>query len=311
MVISTIGVMRGLQECASSRGTMTILAVDHRQNLRRLLGNDPASVPDGALIEFKRQVVRGLSSEATGVLLDPEFGVCQCIEDGSLPGDVGLIVALEATGYDGLPSARVSRILDGWSVQEARRIGASAVKLLLYHHPEALTADAQERLLEQVVTDSAQSGLALFVEGLTHPITHGAPLVGVERRRVVVASARRLSAIGGDVLKVEFPGDPRVEDPVEWSDACAELDEAIGRPWVLLSAGASPDVFLRQAEAACRAGASGVAAGRAVWGGAVAVAPIDRGPYLATIARARLTELAAMVESVARPWQTARSRAGS
>jgi tagatose-1,6-bisphosphate aldolase len=92
------------------------------------------------MVAFKRAVVRSLSPVATGTLLDPEIGAAQCIADGSLPAASGLIVAIEATGYAGPSTARISRVLDGWSVEKAKLMGASAAKLLVYYHPEGVNA---------------------------------------------------------------------------------------------------------------------------------------------------------------------------
>ena len=134
-----LGTRRGLDACASARGTFAVLALDHRQNLRReLRPDDPAAVTYEEMVAFKRAVVRALAPVATGTLLDPEIGAAQCIADGSLPGSAGLLVAIEATGYEGPSTARISRVLDGWSVEQAKRIGASAAKLLVYYHPEAV-----------------------------------------------------------------------------------------------------------------------------------------------------------------------------
>ena len=111
-----LGTRRGLEACASPRGTFAVLALDHRQNLRRELRPDaPQSVTYAEMVEFKRAVIRALAPHATGSLLDPEIGAAQCIADGSLPGRAGLLVAIEATGYEGPPTARVSRVLPGCS----------------------------------------------------------------------------------------------------------------------------------------------------------------------------------------------------
>ena len=127
-----LGARRGLAACASERGTFAVLALDHRQNLRReLRPDDPSAVTFDEMVAFKRAVVRALASVATGTLLDPEIGAAQAIADGSLPARAGLIVAIEATGFEGASTARVSRVLDGWSVEQAKRIGASAAKLLI------------------------------------------------------------------------------------------------------------------------------------------------------------------------------------
>lgn len=125
------GTRRGLDACASARGTFAVLALDHRQNLRRELHPDAPEVTTyDEMVAFKRAVVRALSPFATGTLLDPEIGAAQAISDGSLPGGTGLLVAIEATGYLGPPTARESRVLPGWSVDQAKRMGASAAKML-------------------------------------------------------------------------------------------------------------------------------------------------------------------------------------
>ncbi len=103
-----LGTRRGLDACSSPRGTFTVLALDHRQNLRKeLRPDDPASVTTAEMVDFKGAVVRALATAGTGLLLDPEIGVGPAIADGWLPGGAGLIVAVEATGYEG-PRRRAS-----------------------------------------------------------------------------------------------------------------------------------------------------------------------------------------------------------
>jgi tagatose-1,6-bisphosphate aldolase len=297
------GTRRGLDACASDRGTFAVLALDHRQNLRKeLRPADPASVTYDEMVEFKRAVVRALAPVATGTLLDPEIGAAQCIADGSMPAHAGLLVAIEATGYLGPSTARVSRVLDGWGVEKAKRLGASAAKLLVYYHPEAANAADQERLVADVAAACRAVDLALFVEPLSFSLVEGEKLTGEARRRVVVETARRLTAIGGDVLKAEFPYDPSVSDADRWREACSELDEASAAPWVLLSGGVDDATFAAQADVACRAGASGVLVGRSVWAEAATLEPDARDRFLATDGRARLRALVDLVDDVGRPW---------
>src|SRR6185503_20338734 len=117
-----------------------------------------------------------------------------------------------------------------------------------------------------------------------------------DRRRVVIDTARRLTAVGGDVLKVEFPYDASVTDRARWEDACTELDEASPLPWVLLSGGVDDATFERQVEIACRAGASGVLVGRSVWAEASRLAGDDRRQFLETQAVERLGRLVGTIE---------------
>jgi tagatose 1,6-diphosphate aldolase len=304
-----LGARRGLEACASPRGTFAVLALDHRQNLRReLRPADPESVTYDEMVDFKRAAVRALAPVATGTLLDPEIGAAQCIADGSLPARAGLIVAVEASGFEGPPTARISRILDGWSIEKAKRMGTSAAKLLVYYHPEAPNAADQERLVAEVAADCRALDLALFVEPLSFSILEGQTLAGEARRRVVIETARRLTAIGGDILKAEFPYDPSTTDRGLWREACAELDEASAVPWVLLSGGVDEATFEAQVSAACDAGASGVLVGRSVWAEAATMAPAARDAFLATTGRERLGRLADLVESAGRPWHDRPSR---
>jgi tagatose-1,6-bisphosphate aldolase len=297
------GTRRGLDACASDRGTFAVLALDHRQNLRKeLRPADPASVTYDEMVEFKRAVVRALAPVATGTLLDPEIGAAQCIADGSMPAHAGLLVAIEATGYLGPSTARVSRVLEGWGVEKAKRLGASAAKLLVYYHPEAANASDQERLVADASAACRAADLALFVEPLSFSLVEGEKLTGEARRGVVVETARRLTAIGGDVLKAEFPYDPSVTDTGRWREACTELDKASTAPWVLLSGGVDDATFAAQTEVACRAGASGVLVGRSVWAEAATLGPDARDRFLATEGRARLGALVDLVDDVGRPW---------
>jgi len=294
---------RGLDATSSPRGTFAVLALDHRQNLRKELHPDePSATTPDEMVEFKRTVVRSLSSIATGTLLDPEIGAAQCIADGSLSGRDGLIVALEATGYEGPAGARISRMLPGWDVAKAKRLGASAAKLLVYYHPDAPNAADQELFVAEVAADCRTHDLALFVEPLSFGLD-GRALGGEDRRRVVIETARRLTALGGDVLKAEFPYDRTVDDPGRWADACAELDEASRLPWVLLSGGVDDATFEAQVEVACGAGASGVLVGRSVWAPAAGLAPDARSAWLGSEGIARLRRLVELVERAGHPWR--------
>ena len=186
---------------------------------------------------------------------------------GSLPGQTGLLVAVEASGYSGDPADRHSGILPGWGVEKIRRMGASAVKLLVYYHPNAAIAAEMESFTAEVVAECAAADIPIFLEILTYsPDPTVRKLPAAQVRPVVIEGARRLVGPGVDVLKVEFPLDVSAEpDERVWAEACEELSAASRAPWVLLSASVNYETFLRQVTTACRAGASGVAVGRAVW----------------------------------------------
>lgn len=295
----TIGKYRGLQQITSARGTFTALALDHRQNLRKA---NPAFVSDELLSRFKLDVVSALADQATAVLLDPEVSAAQAIAAGALPGERGLVVALESTGYTGDATARRAQIVPGWSVEKAKRMGASAIKLLVYYHPDSTLARETEDFVAAVAAECRKYDLALMLEPLSYALKENAKLSSDEKRSVVVETARRLSPLGIDVLKAEFPLDVHDPDETQWLAACREISAASVTPWILLSAAVDFDTFTRQVTTACNAGASGIAVGRAVWQEAVTLGAAERLDFLRSTARSRLARLTALCTALARPY---------
>jgi tagatose 1,6-diphosphate aldolase len=127
-------------------------------------------VLDDQMVDIKKKIVRILAPYCSVVVLDPEIGLAPDIFAGDLSGDKGLVVALEATGYVGNPAGRVSRILSGWSVGKAHRIGASAVKMLVYYHPDAPQARNQEKLVLEVAKVCQRYDLLYFIEPLSYSL---------------------------------------------------------------------------------------------------------------------------------------------
>lgn len=300
----TVGKLRGLRECSASGGTLSLLALDHRNNLRKVLRPEaPSEVSDPELTAFKSEAVAALAPAATAVLLDPEFGAAQTIANGAMPGDRGLIVAVEQTGYAGPSHARESRLLGGWGPAKVRRMGASAAKLLVYYHPDSATARGIEELVRHVSEECAREDLLLVLEPLVYnpdPTPGAERLTPSARRHAILEAARRLAAPGVDVLKSEFPAD--AADETEWLAACQELSAASRAPWILLSAAVDFETFLRQTELACRAGASGVAVGRAVWSEASRLTGESRAAFLSGEARRRMAAVTACCAERGRPW---------
>jgi tagatose-1,6-bisphosphate aldolase len=295
----TIGKLRGLQQISSERGTITALALDHRQNLRKA---NPAFISDVELSGFKLDVTSVLASGATAVLLDPEVSAAQAVAQRAIPKDVGLVVAIESTGYTGDATARHAQIIPGWSVEKARRMGASAIKLLVYYHPDSPTAGEIEDFTSQIAEDCKRHDLVLMLEPLSYSLDENRKLTSDEKRYVVVETARRLTPLSVDILKAEFPLDPDEGNETKWMDACREISEASVVPWILLSAAVEYETFLRQVMVACTAGASGIAVGRAVWKEAVTMEPGERLKFLQTTARQRISRLTSLCHALAKPY---------
>ncbi len=295
----TIGKLRGLQQISSRRGTFTALALDHRQNLRKA---NPAFIDDAQLSCFKVEVTSALAKRATAVLLDPEVSAAQAIAQRAIPNNVGLVVAVESTGYTGEATARHAQIIPGWSVEKAKRMGASAVKLLVYYHPDSPTAGEIENFTAMVAEDCQKHDLVLMLEPLSYSLDENRKLTSEEKRYVVVETARRLTPLNVDILKAEFPLDVVDMDESKWLEACQDISSASVTPWIVLSAAVEYETFLRQVTIACNAGASGTAVGRAVWKEAVTMTGAERREFLHTTARSRLSRLTSLCHALAKPY---------
>lgn len=304
------GKLRGIQQVANARGIITVTALDHRGSLKQSLQR---AMPDQTIgyaevVAEKLRMARVFAPHSSAILLDPVFGAAQVVAAQSLPGSVGLIVALEESGYEGGDEARVTPITSGWSVGKIKRLGAAAVKLLLYYHPQSPSARQQEELVISVAEECRRYDIALLLEPMSYPIEpgqkKGSPEFARQKPDIVLESARRLSGLGIDLLKSEFPDDPHFEsDEARMREHCRQLTAISPVPWVILSAAERFTVFQRLVEIACEEGASGFMVGRAIWQEAMTLTRAeDREQALRSTALSRLHILNALADYRARPW---------
>ena len=300
-----IGKVRRLQKCATEDGKLVMFALDHRGNLQQALNPaSPQSVTYRQMVAFKQEVTAVVSGASSGILLDPQYGAAQAVASGTIASGCGLLVAVEKTGYTGDPTARGSQILPGWGVEKISRMGADGVKLLIYYHPDAPNAAEQEALVAEVGEQCRQYDMPFFLEPLSFALDPKVKkLASPEKRVVVRETARKLTPLGVDVLKAEFPINIADEkDENVWAEACAELSAVSVCPWIILSAGVSFEEFERQTAVACQNGASGVLVGRAVWAEAAELEGAARAAFLQTTAIERMERLTAVIEDYGRSW---------
>ncbi|APV44631.1 tagatose-bisphosphate aldolase [Dehalogenimonas formicexedens] len=300
-----IGKIRGLQQIAGSGGIFTMAALDHRGSLERGLCRVDGPECYAEMVEFKMELCRALAPFASAVLLDPIYGAAQAISSSVLPKGTGLLVSVEATGYEGQSTARVTRILEGWGVEKIKRMGASAVKMLVYFRPDTgRLAATQLSTVEKTAIECRNFDIPFLVEPVAYPLeSETAADFHSRKTELVIETARVMTALPIDVLKAEFPADTASGSDDAMLEACRRLDEASAKPWVILSAGAEFEVFRKEVEIACKAGASGFLAGRALWQEAVAKETDDkRIKFLNTVAAGRLKEISLIAENSGRPW---------
>jgi len=305
----SIGKLRGIQQLADARGLLTMCAIDHRGALRRALNEEnPDAVSYQDMVDFKLDLCQVMAPIAGAVLLDPIYGAAQAIAGGVLPGQTGLLVSMEKTGYTGSTTARVTELLPDWSVKKAKKMGASAIKLLIYFRPDLKDiASKQLDLVARLAEECLSEDIPLLVEPVSYPVEQ----VGESSARfadlkpgLVIETARQITSLPIDVLKAEFPADINFErDDEKLLGFCRELNRASRLPWVLLSAGVDFETFKKQVEIACRAGASGFLAGRALWQEGIKISPRQqRMHFFEQTAAPRFKELAELAARYGQPW---------
>jgi len=307
----SVGKIRGLQQISDHKGILTVCAIDHRGSLRHALNpQNPGAVSYQDMVEFKLDLCRVLSPFVSAILLDPEYGAGQAISAGALPGNTGLLVSLEKTGYSGEATARRTEILPDWSVRKIKKMGASAVKLLIYFRPDLKReAENQLDLVARVAEQCVDDDIPLLVESVGYPldIEVSNPLEYSRKKPdLVIEAARRLTTLPIDILKSEFPADINYEkDEDKLKAYCRELSNVSRLPWVLLSAGADFEIFRREVLIACQAGASGFMAGRALWQEACSIKSREaRKEFLGSTTLHRLREIAEIADRDATPWHS-------
>jgi len=305
----SIGKIRGLQQIANRDGILSICAMDHRGSLRRMINpQNPGEVDYAEMVKRKLELCSSLAGYASAVLLDPIFGAAQAISSGVLPEGTGLLVSIEATGYSGEKEYRLTELLSNWSVEKIKRMGASAVKILVYYRPDLRElANQQLDTVNRVARECIKYDLPFLVEPVSYPIGSEAnnPLeFAANKGEIVIGTAREITALPIDVLKAEFPADLLYQkDKTELVELCRQLDNASPVPWVILSAGVDFELFYQQVEIACQAGASGFLGGRAIWQEAMYLDDErERLRYLSTVGVDRLKRLTEIASKYAVPW---------
>jgi tagatose 1,6-diphosphate aldolase len=259
------------------------------------------------MVDFKLDLCRVVAPHATAILLDPIYGAAQAIAAGAIPSTTGLLVSLEESGYSGEAEARVTNLLPEWDVKKIRKMGATAAKLLLYYRPDVDVAPRQLDTVQRLATDCVAEDMPFVVEPVSYRVANkeaSPENFAKVKPELVIKTAEQITAFPIDVLKAEFPADLEYEkDKARLLNLCHQLNEASQVPWVILSAGVNFELFCQEVELACRAGASGFLAGRALWQEATQIKSREkRLKFLETTVVNRLESLTELANAYGAPW---------
>jgi tagatose-1,6-bisphosphate aldolase len=294
-----------LDAIADDNGVFSIVAMDQRNTLRRMFAAvGRPDVTDDEMYGIKADVAAALTPLASGILLDPTYGVPGVTRANALADSCGLLVAAEPAergDWHGEPHAhRIPEQNAAW----VRDMGGHAVKFLVQLRPDrprpAGTPDLVGEVLDvvrEVVEDCRAQGIPSVIENLVYRLPGEDELTPAQREDQIVESARLLDETGADLLKLEYPGSAK---------GCRRIADVITRPWAVLSAGVPFADFENVVQVACgEGGVSGFIAGRSIWKESVGLTGRERAEFLDTVAKPRLAALVAAVDGRARPWKEA------
>ncbi|AXK31644.1 hypothetical protein DVA86_02270 [Streptomyces armeniacus] len=282
-----------------------MVAMDQRDSLRTMMaertGRDRDRVGDGDMTGFKLAVARELGPYASALLIDRHYGCDRMLAERALPDSCAPILAADALTQE--PGGPVTgTAIDQAVVPDAAAAdGIRALKLLVIWQRDGLRAHRTE-MAERFVRMCRAAGLASVLEPVARP-TPGEAAEGTFRLNdAIVEAATELAPLRPSLYKCQVPdgGKGTVE---RIAAEAARIHAVVDVPWVVLSQGVEPDDFPRAVEAACRAGASGFLAGRALWTSALG-AP-DPVAALRGECAERLRLLGEIVDRHGRPWWSA------
>ena len=252
-----------------ANSTYAMVAMDQRESLRTMFREHGHDDSDERVRLFKTAVARELAPHASGFLIEPDF-----VADVRPLVPRGLIMAVD------LLEQERGGIVEDTQLDEIDDVpdGVVALKLLVIWRDDDRRRERIE-MCERFVALAQRHNVLSVLE----------PVVREDHQ--ILDAARELGATRPSLYKAQAP---REGDVVT---RCREITDALPVPWVVLSQGVPRDEFPQAVENACKGGARGFLAGRALWTNTLAAD--DPTELLRTQSVPRLHELTEIVDRYA------------
>jgi sulfofructosephosphate aldolase len=293
-------VSKDLTRLARPSGGLAMVAVDQREALRGMFSaHHPGVIGDEVLTQFKVDVARELSPAGSALLVDLEFGLRQIVEANALAPTCGLIAATDLLIGPAGGAATDTALDPSVDVVEMRDLGAVGLKFLILWRADD-DPEIRDALAREFLAACERAGLPSILEIIVKAPNDSS--VPFDREEQLITAAAEAAAWQPALYKAEVPYHG-AGDPMLITEASKRITDAIGSPWVVLSNGVTKENFAGGVEAACKGGASGFLAGRAVWADIVGSDDIPKA--LREVSLPRLQALGQIVDEHARPWFSA------
>jgi sulfofructosephosphate aldolase len=287
---------------ARPTGTFAMVAMDQRDSLRTMMvertGQPRERIDDATMTDFKLTVAQALGPYASALLIDRHYGYRDLIGRHLLPDGCAPVLAVDALTQEPGGPVTDTALDDAVDPHAAAADGVRALKLLVIWRRDG-QRDRRTALAARFVELCRAAGLASVLEPVARPTAEEEARGGFVLNDAIVEAARELAPLRPSLYKCQVPNGG-VGTVAALAAEAARIDAVVDVPWVVLSQGVDPADFPTAVEAACRAGASGFLAGRALWTAAVG-APDPRATLHGPCAE-RLRRLGDIVDRHGRPW---------
>jgi len=231
----------------SRNGKYLMLALDQRTSFAKMLGTNN----NEKIISAKKEIIQTIGRKASAILLDPVY--CKKLVKYS---NKPVLFCMEKSRHKTIGKARKTELQKGFSALQAKKLGASAIKLNLQYNPDIDTTILryQQAIVRKIGSDCKKNRIPFLLEIIIYPIDSK-----FDRTEATIQSVNefRKKEYNVSIFKLEYPGNPA---------GCRKITQMLGKtPWVLLSAGKPMNVFANELKIAMKTGCSGFLAGRAIW----------------------------------------------
>jgi len=281
-----------LSPITRANGGFAMLAIDQRESMRAMFAeHQDHPVTDKQLVDFKVATLKALTPFASACLLDREFSWDAALAEKAVASGCGLIAAADRFIADANELVADIEIDPEVVPAKVKADGAAAMKLLITWRPDQ-DPDGRIDMVEKFIAVCRSADLISIIEPVSRRARDGRE---IDLHLGILDAARELGNLGADVYKAEVPMHAKGSE-TEVRAQCAEMSRIIQSPWVVLSSGVDPDRFPTAVEWACKEGARGFLAGRAVWKNSIGKP--DPMAALADDAKRRLERLCNVVDQI-------------
>lgn len=241
-----------LSNIRNSKEIFTLLDFSRVATLAETLGLHVDHLEHQEHLRFiSQQLMKLLSAEVSGVVVDPDFDFDAIAQKQN---GTGLVLSVEKK-TEAVDPFSMPRIADNWGIEHVRNNYAIA-KLELYYHPQEPEAMRKKQFIAEVYDYCQYEGIDFLLELMVyHPASEEATQEVLLEAQL--QAAREFSGMC-DLFALEYLG-----NALSAVTLTAELD----RPWLFNARSVGYETFKQDLRACMDSGAQGFLAGEPFWAG--------------------------------------------